>query len=131
VDGRKNALIVTDGTETIGKMAEAISAALKDFSVITLAAKDFAGTNILPADICFFGSETPNPSSFTYLNTLLKHINLAGRPCGIFSNSVAAEDYLRGLVHDSELALYPVALMDGKGDVKKWTKSIVDQLKKR
>jgi hypothetical protein len=35
------------------------------------------------------------------------------------------------MVHDSELALYPVVLMEGKGDVKKWTETVIAQLKKR
>jgi hypothetical protein len=131
VDGKKNALIVVDGAESTQKTAAAIAAALKDFSVVTLTAGDFSGTPILSADVCFFGSETPNPPSFAYLNTVLQHINLAGRPCGVFSGSVSGAEYLRNMVHDSELDLYPVVLMEGKGDIKKWTESVTAQLKKR
>jgi hypothetical protein len=96
-----------------------------------LAAGEFSGTHLLSADICFFGSEAPNPPSFARLNTILQHINLAGRPCGVFSGSVSGAEYLRNMVHDSELALYPVVLMEGKDDVKTWTKSVTAQLKKR
>jgi hypothetical protein len=131
VDGKKNALIVTDGTESTRKMAAAIAAALKNFTVVTLAAGEFSGTHILPADVCFFGSETSNPPSFASLSTILHHINLAGRPCGVFSGSANGAKYLRNLVHDSELALYPVVLMEGNDDIKKWTETVTAQLKKR
>jgi hypothetical protein len=131
VNDKKNALIVVDGAESIRKMAAAIVTALKNFSVVTLTAGEFSGTHILSADICFFGAEVPNPPSFAYLNAVLHHINLAGRPCGVFSNSASGAEYLRNMVHDSELALYPVVLMEGKGDVKKWTESVTAQLKKR
>jgi hypothetical protein len=130
VDSKKSALIVVDGAESTGKMAAAIAAVLENFTVVTLAADEFLGTHILSADICFFGSEVPNPPSFASLNTILRHINLAGRPCGVFSNSVKGVEYLRDMVRDSELALYPVVLMEEKGDVKKWTESVTAQLKK-
>jgi hypothetical protein len=131
VNGKKNALIVVDGAESTQKTAAAIAAVLKNFNVVTLAAGEFSGTHILSADICFFGAETPGHSSFAYLNTVLQHINLAGRPCGVFSNSVPAAEYLRNMVRDSELVLYPIVLMEEKGDVKKWTESVTAQLKKR
>jgi hypothetical protein len=131
VGDKKNALIVIDGAESTRKMAAAIAAVLKNFTVVTLAAGDFSGTYILSADICFFGAEAPNPPSFAPLHMILQHINLAGRPCGVFSNSTQGADYLRNMVHDSELVLYPVVLMEGKGDVKKWTECITAQLKKR
>jgi hypothetical protein len=130
VDGKKNALVVIDGTESIRKMAADIAAVLKNFTLVSETANEFLGTHILSADICFFGSETSNPPSFTTLDTILHHINLAGKPCGIFSTSVSGAEYLRNMVHDSELALYPVVLMEGKGDVKKWTETIIAQLKK-
>jgi hypothetical protein len=131
VDGKKNALIVTDGAESMRKMAADIAAALKNFTLVSVTASEFSGTHILSADICFFGSETSNPPSFTTLNTILHHINLAGKPCGVFSNSAGGAEYLRNMVHDSELALYPVVLMEGKDDAKKWTETILAQLKKR
>ena len=115
----KTALIVTDGTESTAKTAESIAGALKGYRVYSLAAKDFKGTHILPADVCFFGTEKPNPPSFSYLSTLLAHINLARRPCGIFSASAEALEYLRGLVGDSELALYPDPFT-GSGDAGAW-----------
>jgi hypothetical protein len=120
----KTALIVTDGAESTQKMAETIAATLVNCKVTLLAAKDFSGTHLLPADICFFGAETPSPPSFAYLHKLLEHINLVGRPCGIFADSEEAVEYLRGMVQDSELALYPDPYL-GKGDVKAWTGKIL------
>jgi hypothetical protein len=131
VKDKKNALIVVDGAESIQKMAAAIASALKNFSVVTLTAGEFSGTHILAADIYFFGAEVPNPPSFAYLNAVLQHINLAGRPCGVFSSSTSGAEYLRNAVHDSELALYPVVLMKEKDDVKKWTESVAAGLKER
>jgi hypothetical protein len=131
VDGKKNALIVIDGAESTRKMAVAIAEVLENFIIVSVTANEFSGTHILSADICFFGSETSNPPSFTCLDAILHHINLAGRPCGVFSSSASGAEYLQNMVHDSELVLYPVVLLEGKGDIKKWTKSVTAQLKKR
>jgi hypothetical protein len=120
---KKTALIVTDGAESIKKMAEIIGEALENCKVTLVRAEDFQGTQLLPADICFFGAETPHPSSFDYLYTMLKHINLSGRPCGIFSNSEEALSYLSGMVRDSELALYS-SPFPGKGDIKDWAEKV-------
>jgi flavodoxin len=120
---KKTVLIVTDGAESTKKMAETIEAALGDYEVTSVRADDFEGTQLLPADICFFGAETPNPSSFSYLYKMLNHINLSGRPCGIFSNSEKALEYLSGMVRDSELALHP-SPFPGKGDIKAWTEKV-------
>ena len=124
----KTALIVTDGTENTREMAEAIGSALINCKVVILAANDFKGTDLLPADICFFGAENPNPPSFSYLHKLLEHINLVNRPCGIFSCSQEAAEYLSNMVRDSELALYPEPFL-GKGDITAWTKKVQILLK--
>ena len=120
----RTALIVTDGAESSQIIAEAIEAALKQCKVVSVTAGDFEGTQLLSADLCFFGVEKPKPPSFSYLDNLLQHINLANRPCGIFSSSQKAADYLRGMVHDSELALYPDPFL-GEGDIKIWTEKVV------
>ena len=119
----KTALIVTDGTENMEEMAKAISSSLHDFKVTLLSAKKFAGTDLLPASLIFFGAENPDPPSFAYLQKLLAHINLAGRPCGIFSASQESADYLRTIARDSELKLYPEPLIN-KGDIQAWIKKI-------
>jgi len=122
----KTALIVTDDAESIRIMAEAIAEELKKCKVIFLSAKDFMGTDLLPANLCFFGAENPEPPSFENLYKMLQHINLADRTCGIFSNSEKAAEYLCGMVRDSELALYPNPYL-GKGDIKTWVKKVVDK----
>ena len=123
----KTALIVTDGTKNIQKMADAIAAELKNCKVVSLAAKDFEGTKLLPADLCFFGAEAPEPPSFSYLHKMLQHINLSRRPCGIFSGSKKGAEYLSSMVHDSELALHSQPFL-GEGDIKAWVKKISAKL---
>jgi hypothetical protein len=115
----KTALIVTDGAESTVKAAESIAEVLKGYRVYSVTAQDFKGTHLLPADVCFFGTEQPDPPSFSCLSRILAHINLARRPCGIFSASAGAVEYLRGMVRDSELALYPDPFT-GKGDIGAW-----------
>jgi len=120
----KTALVIIDGAESTRKTAESVAGALGNFKVVSLDAKDFTGTQLLSADIYFFGAENPAPPSFSYLQKMLAHINLAGRPCGIFSGSAKAADYLSGMVRDSELALYPDPYV-GNGDIKAWTEKVI------
>ena len=122
----KTALIVTDGTECMQKMAETIAAELQNYKVVSTAAKDFAGTDLLAASFCFFGAETPTPPSFSYLYKMLQHINLADKPCGIFSATKNAAEYLQKMVHDSELILHSDPFM-GEGDIKEWVKKVIAQ----
>jgi hypothetical protein len=129
VEVKKIALIVSDGTAGIQQMAESIAAALGDFAVTIVPAGAFSGTHILPADIVFLGAEAPKPPTFAYLDTLLQHINLVGRPCGIFSASDPAVEYLRKMVHDSEMVLCPDPFT-GKGDVQAWVEKVAAPLQK-
>jgi hypothetical protein len=129
VTAKKTALIVTDGTVSTQQMAESIAVALGDFAVTIVPAGAFSGTHILPADIVFFGAEVPNPPTYKYLFTVLQHINLVGRPCGIFSGSAEAVEYLCKAVHDSELALCADPFQ-GKEDVKAWIKKVAEPLQK-
>ena len=124
---RKRVVIVTDGSEETSKMAKEISAALKSNEVTVKTAPDFLGNDLLPADAFFLGCEKPNPGSFTYLEEFLKHVNLAGRPCGVFSpNPEKTVKYLAGLVKDSEAVLHPESIFAGSGaDLKKWANSVV------
>jgi hypothetical protein len=105
VSVRKKALIITDASESIQATAKIISDALTEFNVKTCTAADFAGTDLLPADVFFLGCENPGHESFAYLEDLLLHINLASRKCGIFSTSKNALQYLRGMLKDSEADL--------------------------
>jgi hypothetical protein len=129
VKAKKTVLIVTDGSAVMAKLAEEIAAALKGNKVSTKAASDFKGNDILPADVFFLGCEKPKPASFAYLADVLKHINLAGRPCGVFSSgSEKAAKYLAGLVKDCEAALNPEPLLTGGGlHVKNWAQSVISR----
>ena len=124
---KKNVLIVTDGSGETAKMAAEIVSALKGNKVEVKTASEFKGSDILPAQVFFLGCEKPKPDSFAYLTDLLKHINLAGRPCGVFSpGSEKVVEYLASLVSDSEAALNPQQLFAASGDtVKTWAQNIV------
>ncbi|MDR1058321.1 MAG: hypothetical protein LBL43_02115 [Treponema sp.] len=126
METKKTALIITDGTESIQKLADVIAASLGENRVTILSASRLAGTDMLSADAVFIGCEEPNPASFAYLAELLRHINLAGRPCGLFSfRSKKAAAYLSDLVHDSELALDREILFGSDaGGVSKWAERI-------
>ena len=123
---KKNVLIVTDGSEETAKMAAGIAAALKGNKVSVKNASDFKGNDILPIDVFFLGCEKPRPASFTYLEDVLKHINLAGRPCGIFSpGSEKTVKYLAALVHDCEAALNPKPLTASVKNVGSWAQKVI------
>ena len=108
-------------------MAQGIVTALKGSKVTVKAASDFRGNDILPADAFFLGCEKPKPESFAYLTDLLKHINLAGRRCGVFSSgSEKAVKYLAGLVKDCDASLNPEYLVNNSGiDIHNWAQSII------
>jgi len=127
VKAKKTVLIVTDGSAGVAELAGEIAAALEGNKVSTKAASEFKGNDILPADAFFLGCEKPRPTAFAYLDDLLKHINLAGRPCGVFSSgSESAAKYLAALVKDCEAALNPEPLLAGGGSgVKNWAQSVV------
>ena len=124
---KKNVLILTDGHAEVVEMARGIAAALKGNNVSIKYASEFKGTDLLPAETFFLGCEKPEPYSFAYLDDLLKHINLAGRPCGVFtSGSKKTAKYLAGLVKNCEAALNPEPLLAGSGtDVAGWAKSLL------
>jgi hypothetical protein len=127
VEVKRNVLIVTDGTESTRKIGEKIAKVLKGNRVMIKKTPDLCGTDILPADVYFFGCESPHPPSFAYLEQVLLHINLAGRPCGLFSpQSLAALQYLATLVHDSELALKADPFLGAKSeDLAAWIQKTI------
>jgi hypothetical protein len=127
VETKKHVLIVTDGAESTVRLAGQIAAELKKHDVVIRAASDFAGTDLLPAAVFFLGCEQPEPPSFAYIAEFLRHINLAGRSCGVFSSGPAkAVTYLRGLVSDCEAVLgEPFTAKDGAAGLKQWVKSIL------
>lgn len=119
-------MIVTDGTTGTAKMALDITRALGGNKVLTKDASDFMGNDILPADAFFLGCENSAPPSFLYLEDLLKHINLAGRTCGVFSSgSEKAAEYLAGILADCEAALNPRPFTASGAGIESWAKSVV------
>ena len=123
---KKVVLVITDGADETVKMAAKIASALKDNKVSVKNASDFKGNDILPADVFFLGCEKPSPPSFVYLEDLFKHINLAGRSCGIFSPGAGkAVKYLSNLVKDCEVTLYP----DPGTGIGKWALKVVSNSK--
>jgi hypothetical protein len=127
VNARKTVLIVTDGAESTAKIAGDIAIALEGNKVSVKTASGFEGTDLLPADVFFIGCEAPKPASFSYLAELLRHINLAGRPCGVFSSgSEKAAKYLAGLLKDSEAALNPEPFFADR-EPTTWAKTILDK----
>jgi hypothetical protein len=95
-------------------------------SVKTAAA--FTAVDILPADLCFFGCEEPRPPSISHLEEVLRHINLAGRSCGLFSPaSGEAAAYLSALVLDSGISVPQVPFVSSSaGDIGAWARSIIE-----
>jgi len=121
----KTVLIITDGSAETAKAAAGIKTALKGYNITIKSASEFMGNDLLPAEIFFLGCEKPGPDSFTYLEDMLKHINLAGRRCGVFSSgSEKAAKYLAGLVKDSEAALGPEHFIGSGDGIGKWAKNI-------
>jgi hypothetical protein len=131
VEIRKTVLIVTDEADSTKKIADAISDELGEFQTLARSAESFAGTDLLPAYAFFLGCENPEPPSFAYIADMLKHINLAGRSCGVFSSGGKALRYLCGLVKDCEAVVAePFLAKDGVADaavLKKWVQTIVKE----
>lgn len=126
---KKSILIITDGTESINQIARSIESLLTKFNVNTITAKDFTGTEILPAEIFFLGCEDPNPVCFSYLEKMLLHINFAGRKCGIFSVNQNTLKYLRNILKHCDTALSePFLAAKGNIDnskIQKWLKDVI------
>ena len=133
MSAKKKVLIVTDGTESIDLIAQSLQNGMTDCKVKVCPADKFEGTDLLPAGIFFLGCEKPRPDSFSYLEEMLAHINLAGRHCGIFSTNEKALKYLRGIVKDCDAGLgEPLLVTDAtqkkelSKTVKKWLKGILE-----
>ena len=129
---KRNMLIVTDNggiTRSIAENIAAVFGGFTDWSVTVISAEDFSPTRLLPAHAFLLGCEKPAPPEFAGINDLFKHINLAGRPCGIFSTQASAIKYLSGLVRDSEAALgSPLVVKSNAVDsmeLQKWVRGIV------
>lgn len=120
-------LIVIDGSDKIRRVATSLAERFKGKKVVLMEGADFAATDLLPADTILIGCEHPHPSSFAELERVLKGINLAGRPCGLFSlASNEAIGYLRDIVRDADLRIVPEPYFaDHSDDVGSWTAEIL------
>jgi len=125
----KKALIITDGMEPVQKTAKEISAMMKECNVKICSADKFSGAELLPADYFIIGCENPKPDSFSYLEEMLCHINLASRRCGLYSNKEKTLNYLLKIVKDCEADVYePLFLKDeiiNKTKIKKWLNGFI------
>jgi len=136
VKTKKKVLVVTDNgsiTMSVAKSIAAVfgSAQFANWSATVIPAGDFSPTRLLPVHAFFLGSEKPESPEFTDIKTLFKHINLAGRPCGVFSTKASAIKYLSGLVRDSDAALgSPFVVEKSAADsrkLKKWIGGIIGE----
>ena len=133
VKTKKTILIVIDEADSTLKMAQKIVFALSDCNVLMRNASQFNPTELLGADVCFFGCEKPKPVSFAALEQVLLHINLAGRPCGLFSQGQEnAISYLKTIIKDSEISLVTEPCRSDKAnDIKTWTNTVIEASKKK
>jgi hypothetical protein len=134
VKTKRKMLIIADNGAITRSAAENIAAILgaapfADWSATVISAKDFSPTMLLSASAFLLGCEKSDPLEFTDIKALFKHINLAGRPCGVFSPKANAIKYLSGLVRDSDAALGAPLVVDksalGGRKLKKWVGGII------
>jgi hypothetical protein len=127
-------LIILDNGDDTRRVTEHITATLgkapfADWSAVVSSVKGFSPTLLLSAHAFLIGCEKPELPEFSDIKELLKHINLAGRPCGVFSTQANAIKYLSGLVRDSEAALgSPLIVENGAVDrrkLHKWLGGII------
>ena len=124
----KKVLIITDSGESLDLTAQSIKNCIQDSAVKICPAKDFTGTDLLPAQIFFLGCASPNPESFSYLEEMLSHINLVSRKCGIFSSDKKSLEYLSGILKDCEAEIGEPLLINGgtdKNTIENWLKGVM------
>jgi len=134
MNGSGKVLIVTDGDAATREIAGCVASVIVPPSFVSRSvsivdADAFRGTDILPSCAFFLGCAVPSPPSFAFMETLLDRINLAGRPCGIFSPRADALDYLAGILRSSEALVGKPLLANGKpdlADMHEWVKSIIE-----
>jgi hypothetical protein len=127
-------LIIADNGDVTRSVAKNIAAVFgitpfANWSAAVISAKDFAPTRLLSANAFLLGCDKPEPPEFTDIKVLFKHINLAGRPCGVFSPQAKAIKYLSGLVRDSEAVLGNPLVVNkgapGSRILQKWVGGII------
>jgi len=128
------ALIITDGTKSIQSIAALIKNSLGSSKTKISDAKDFDGTDLLASEFFFIGCENPSPDSFSFLEEMLSHINLASRKCALFSVKTKTIKYLRDIIKPSEAdasepfvseSYFDFNSKANEKEVTKWLKSII------
>ena len=134
VEEQRKILVITDGDPKIQNIAEKIALNIRNppFAGCLVTVKDavnFTGTDLLPASVFFIGCQEPKSSMFFYIKDLFDHINLAGRPCGIFSTNTKTLKYLFKMVRPCEASAgKPLLAKNGEADsdvLNKWIHSII------
>jgi hypothetical protein len=128
VNSEKKVLIITDSDVSLESTAQSIKNCLQGYAVKICPAQEFAGTDLLPAQIFFLGCGSPKPASFSYLEEMLSHINLVSRKCGIFSSDKKSLEYLAGILKDCEADLgEPLLITNGNDNpaIEKWLKGVI------
>ena len=132
----KKTLIIIDNSAQMRNLATSISDCFKNpsfagYSVSTIEVAQFSAADILPVRAFFLGCQNPKSFSLSYIEDLFAHINLAKRPCGIFSTNSMAIRYLTALLRPCEAKLGEPLLV--KGDtidgilLQNWILGIVSQ----
>ena len=125
-------LIITDGAASSREGALAIVTELFGRKINIRQGSDFSGVDILGADLCFLGCAAPEPAEFAYFSTVLRHINLTLRKCGIFScDSPEAAAYLRDLVADSGMKIQGEDLVSSDARaLQNWARDIIQKIER-
>lgn len=122
-----------DDSDSIKDVGRQLATHLAPARVAIVDAGDFSATDLLPADAYLFGCHEPHPVRFSEVERVLKGINLAGRPCGLFTlSSKSAIEYLRFITEDAELAVSREPLIyetlvskDRASQMKVWVQSVL------
>ena len=107
---KQKILIITDNAASTKDIASELIACFGDsrfsgYTVSAVEAINFSGTDLLPVYAFFIGCESPEAFSESYIEDFFYHINLAGRPCGIFSPNKKTIKYLSELLNACEASL--------------------------
>ena len=117
-------LVVIDSEDSSKKAALAIFTEL-DSNVRFVEASEFSPVLLMEADFYFFGCAKSKPDNFEYFVDVLKHINLAGRECAVFSSEKGGIDFLTDIIKDSDVRLACEPLVSSDMDViKKWVQKM-------
>ncbi|GMO54969.1 MAG: hypothetical protein Ta2G_13960 [Termitinemataceae bacterium] len=127
----KKYLVVIDEEKSSSSAALAIVTKLFGNDIKVVHGMNFEGTDILPIDFLFIGCNRPSPASFAYFEDVLKHINLAGRECALFSTSAQfgkhAIQYMSKIISDSEIKLCAVPLVTKSiNELQSWVCDIIE-----